>query len=66
MERQVKVGCRVNEVKCSLDELQNVVRGDGCSTDSLIRLMRALQDINEEVNMLRTVIQINPYHNQYR
>jgi hypothetical protein len=58
MEHQLKTGKSVNEVKTSLDELQNVIGSDACSTDSLIRLTRALKDINEEVNMLRTVIQI--------
>jgi hypothetical protein len=58
MEFQLKTDSCVNEVKSSLDELQNVICGDSCSTDSLIRLTRALKDINEEVNMLRTVIQI--------
>ena len=59
MEYQIKTGCSVNEVKSSLDALQNVIGGDSCSADSLIRLTRALKDINEEVNMLSTVIQIN-------
>jgi len=58
MEFQLKTNSCVNEVKSSLDELQNVIGGDGCSADSLIRLSRALKDINEEVNMLRTVVQI--------
>jgi hypothetical protein len=58
MESKMKIGCSVNDVKCSLDKLQNVIGGDCCSSDSLIRLTRVLQDINEEVNMLRTVIQI--------
>mgnify|MGYP000594067021 CR=1 FL=1 len=58
MEHQLKTGSGVNEVKSSLDELQNVIGGDGCSADSLNRLTNALKDINEEVNMLRTVIQI--------
>lgn len=59
MERKMKVGCRVNDVKSSLDELQRVIGGDCNSSDSLVRLTRALKDINEEVNMLRTQIQIN-------
>ncbi|NQZ22722.1 MAG: hypothetical protein HRT53_11765 [Colwellia sp.] len=58
MEHQLNTGKSVNEVKSSLDDLQNVIGGDNCSADSLIRLTRALKDINEEVNMLRTVIQI--------
>jgi len=58
MEHHLKTGESVNEVKSSLDDLQNVIGGDSCSADSLIRLTRALKDINEEVNMLRTVIQI--------
>ncbi len=58
MEHQLQTGNSVNEVKSSLDELQNVIGGDGCSTDSLNRLTNALEDINEEVNMLRTIIQI--------
>jgi hypothetical protein len=58
MEHQIKTNSSVNEVKSSLDELQSVIGGDSCSADSLIRLTRALKDINEEVNMLRTVIQI--------
>ncbi len=58
MERKLKSNCSVNEVKSSLDELQSVIGEDSCSVDSLERLTRALNDINEEVNLLRTVIQI--------
>jgi hypothetical protein len=59
MERKIKINSGVNSVKFSLDELQDVIGEGGCSTDSLARLTNALQDINEEVNMLRTIIQIN-------
>ena len=59
MESKIKINGGVDKVKFSLDELQNVIGEGCCSKDSLVRLTRALQDINEEVNMLRTVIQIN-------
>jgi len=59
MESKVKIHCDVSKVKFSLDELQNVIGEGSCSSDSLLRLTRALQDINEEVNLLRNVIQIN-------
>jgi len=59
MESKIKINGGVKKVKYSLDELQNVIGEGCCSKDSLVRLTRALQDINEEVNMLRTAIQIN-------
>lgn len=57
MESKVKFRRGVNKVKFSLDELQDVMSESNSSVDSLIRLTRALQDINEEVNMLRNAIQ---------
>ncbi len=59
MESRIKINSDVSKVKFELDELQNVIDEGSCSSDSLIRLTRALQDINEEVNLLRNVIQLN-------
>ena len=59
MESKIKINSDVNKVKSSLDKIQDVIGEGCCSTDSLVRLTSALQDINEEVNMLRNIIQIN-------
>lgn len=58
MEPTRYIGVSVNEVKCSLDDLQSTLFKDKYSQDSLLRLRQALKDINEEVNMLRTAMQI--------
>lgn len=59
MEQGKFVGKSLNQVKCSLDELNNVVLEGTNSQDSLRRLRKALIDINEEVNMLKNVIQLD-------
>jgi hypothetical protein len=58
MEPKKHIGRKVRDVKNSLDDLQSFVSEDECSKDSLFRLSRALKDINEEVDMLRNVMQI--------
>ena len=58
MERSQSIGRKVRQVKDSLDHLQNVLVDENYSDDSLLRLSRALKDINEEVDMLTTVMQI--------
>lgn len=45
-------------MKNSLDHLQDILVDENYSDDSLIRLSRALNDINEEVDMLTTVMQV--------
>ncbi|MCO4799782.1 MAG: hypothetical protein KC484_11220 [Colwelliaceae bacterium] len=58
MERSPSIRHKVKQVKSSLDDLQNVLVDDNYSDDSLLRLSRALKDINDEVDMLTTVMQI--------
>lgn len=58
MERNLRIGRKVKQVKDSLDQLQDVLIDENYSDDSLLRLSRALKDINEEVDMLTTVMQI--------
>ncbi|MDG1750901.1 MAG: hypothetical protein P8I03_04470 [Thalassotalea sp.] len=58
MEHQLEIGHEVRQVKDSLDNLQDVLIDENYSDDSLLRLSRALKDINEEVDMLTTVMQI--------
>ncbi|MEW6991725.1 hypothetical protein AADZ91_13710 [Colwelliaceae bacterium 6441] len=49
---------KVKQMKNSLDHLQDILVDENYSDDSLIRLSRALNDINEEVDMLTTVMQV--------
>lgn len=58
MAHEIRVGFSVEQLKESLDCLQNSVDNTQCSVDSLMRLSKALKDINEEVDLLRTVMQI--------
>lgn len=48
----------VDQVKSSLDELNNSLTDDGHSTDALIRLSKALREINEEVHLLQNIMQV--------
>lgn len=59
MEKQSKTGSSVREVQHSLDKLQESVYQVEYSEDSLLRLNKALKDINEEVNLLRNIIQLH-------
>jgi hypothetical protein len=59
MERITPIGHNVRQVKDSLDHLQEVLVDENYSEDSLLRLSRALKDINEEVDMLTSVLQIS-------
>ncbi|MEW6982793.1 hypothetical protein AAD001_09105 [Colwelliaceae bacterium 6471] len=63
MEKQFKVGSNVREVQHSLDKLQESVYQVEYSEDSLMRLNQALKDINEEVNLLRNIIQLHTRSN---
>ncbi|MDO6446088.1 hypothetical protein Q4493_09910 [Colwellia sp. 1_MG-2023] len=58
MERVTPIRHNVRQVKDSLDHLQEVLVDENYSDDSLLRLSRALKEINEEVDMLTTVMQI--------
>ncbi|NQZ82569.1 MAG: hypothetical protein HRT52_16290 [Colwellia sp.] len=58
MENNKNNTFNVSQVKSSLDDLQNLIQDDDCSGDSLRRLSQALKDINEEINMLKAVIQV--------
>ena len=58
MENNKNNTFNVSQVKSSLDDLQNQIQDDDCSGDSLRRLSQALKDINEEINMLKAVIQV--------
>lgn len=62
MAQVVNVGDSVSQLKDSLDSLQSSIHSDQYSSDALLRLNRALRDIDEEVNMLRNVMQINDRH----
>lgn len=62
MERNLRIGRKVKQVKDSLDQLQDVLIDENYSDDSLLRLSKALKDINEEVDMLTTVMQIGRAH----
>jgi hypothetical protein len=62
MERNLVVGQKVKQVKESLDHLQGVLIDENYSDDALLRLSKALKDINEEVDMLTTVMQIGKVH----
>jgi len=57
MKNNKKNTFSMTHVKSSLDDLQFLIQEDNCSGDSLRRLSQALKDINEEINMLKTVIQ---------
>ena len=63
MERVTPIGQNVRQVKDSLDQLQEMLIDENYSDDSLLRLSRALKDINEEVDMLTTVMQIGRLSN---
>ena len=63
MERSPSIKYKVKQVKNSLDDLQNVLIDENYSDDSLLRLSRALKDINDEVDMLTTVMQIGRIKN---
>ncbi len=62
MERNPSISYEVRQVKDSLENLQNLLVSENYSSDSLLRLSRALKDINEEVDMLTTVMQIGRYN----
>jgi len=62
MGNALKIGHEVRQVKDSLDHLQDVLIDENYSDDSLLRLSRALKEINEEVDMLTTVMQIGRRH----
>jgi len=57
MKNNKKNTFNMTHVKNSLDDLQCLIQDDKYSGDSLRRLSEALKDINEEINMLKTVIQ---------
>ena len=59
MEKATKIGIKVQQAQRSLDDLKSTVYHVEHSDDSLNRLNQALKDINEEVNLLRNIIQLN-------
>jgi hypothetical protein len=59
MENNKKNTLSVDQVKNSLDSLQNIIHDESCSHDSLRRLSQALKDINDEINTLKAVIQVD-------
>ena len=59
MEQGEFVCKSLSQVRSSLDELQSVVQNGDSNQDSLRRLRQALLDINEEVNLLKNVIQLD-------
>ncbi|WP_286267210.1 hypothetical protein [Thalassotalea atypica] len=58
MSHEVSFGNRVSQVKNSLDQLQNSLFEDECSDESMMRLSKALNDINEEVMLLKNMMQL--------
>ncbi len=52
------LGSRVHQVKTSLDELHHSFHKDEYSDETLLRLGRALHDMNEELQLLRNIIQL--------
>jgi len=65
MEHKINVGTTVSQLKDSLDYLQSSIGDDYQSPEALIRLSRALKDIDEEVNMLRTYMKVCHDQNSY-
>lgn len=47
------------KISNSMDELENAVLNKNHANESLIRLSRALKDINEEVNLMKSIIKNN-------
>jgi len=45
------------KILSSIDELEDAVLNDNHANESLLRLSRALKDINEEVNLMKSIIQ---------
>ena len=59
MEKKTKIGINVRHVQHSLADLQSTVYQTESTDDSLNRLNQALKDINEEVHLLRSLMQLN-------
>ncbi len=62
MPNEFSVSTRVGQVKSSLDQLQNCLLDDEYSEESIKRLGRALSDMNEEVQLLKNLIQLSKPH----
>ena len=59
MEQLDKLIINRKKIHNSMDELQDAVLNKDHANESLIRLSRALKDINEEVNLMKSIINNN-------
>ncbi|MCJ8320505.1 MAG: hypothetical protein MJK12_12780 [Colwellia sp.] len=59
MEQLYKRVMDRKKIQNSLNELEDAVLNDNHANESLLRLSRALKDINEEVNLMKSIIQNN-------
>lgn len=58
MIAESNLGSRVRQVKSSLDELHHSFHNEQYSDETMLRLGRALNDMNEEIQLLRNIIQL--------
>jgi len=59
MEQLFKRGVNLKKIQTSVDDLENILHKEDHANESLVRLSQALRDINEEVNLMKTMIQNN-------
>ena len=57
MEQLYKRVMDRKKIQNSLNELEDAALNDNHANESLLRLSRALKDINEEVNLMKSIIQ---------
>ena len=58
MEQLFKRGANIKRIKNSVHELDEFIHQEDHAKESLMRLSRALKDINEEVNLLKNEMKI--------
>ncbi len=59
MEQLFKRSANLKKIQSSVNELDDILYKDDHAKESLMRLSRALKDINEEVNLMKSMIQNN-------
>ena len=59
MEQLYKRVIDRKKIHNSMEELEDAILNENHANESLLRLSRALKDINEEVNLMKSIIQNN-------
>lgn len=59
MEQLFKRGVNLKKIQNSMDDLENLLHKEDHANESMQRLSQALRDINEEVNLMKNMIQNN-------